>query len=81
MTNEERVYILEKSFDLMEDIIVHCFIANDEDLMRFNVTRYKEKLEKKLKNEKDKLALSDALKKLAALSYEEIEEIYDIVSC
>ena len=82
MDNERRVKILERSFEIMEEMLLKCFASNEEEL-RHNL---KIEGERRLQEQKEKnlpvdeyIAIHEALTKLSGLSYEEIEEIYELI--
>ena len=77
MSDEERIAILEKSFDFLEQIIQKAYVEDDEAKTRENILKVAKKIFEKSKSELDRLALKDALEKLDDFSFMDIAEIYD----
>ena len=77
MSDEERIAILEKSFDFLEQIIQEAYAEDDEAKTRENILKVAKKIFEKSKSELDRLALKDALEKLDDFSFMDIAEIYD----
>ena len=77
MSDEERIAILEKSFDFLEQIIQEAYVEDDEAKTRENILKVAKKIFEKSKSELDRLALKDALEKLDDFSFMDIAEIYD----
>lgn len=78
-TNEEQIEIMDRVFSLLDVLIKTCFCP-DEKQTRLNFSNY---FTKKLKTTKDSIeyaALMDAQSKLANLSFEEIEGLYEILN-
>ena len=77
MDNETRILILEKSFNYLEEIIGECYVEDDEKQTFENIDNKIAELLKTTKEDIDRQAIYDAMKKLEAFSFEEIAEIYD----
>lgn len=77
MSDEERIAILEKSFDFLEQIILKAYVEDDEVTTRENILKVAKQIFEKSKSELDRLALKDALEKLDNFSFMDIAEIYD----
>ena len=77
MSDEERIAILEKSFDFLEQIIQEAYVEDDEAKTRENILKVAKQIFEKSKSELDRLALKDALEKLDDFSFMDIAEIYD----
>ena len=77
MSDEERIAILEKSFDFLEQIILKAYVEDDEVTTRENILKVAKQIFEKSKSELDRLALKDALEKLDDFSFMDIAEIYD----
>lgn len=78
-TADQRVKILERSFDMMEEILLKKEYKSKEEVLE-------EMKKKALKLDKDdsvpeveKRAVMDAYRKLEGLTYAEIKEIIDIL--
>ena len=79
MNNEERVKILERSFDLLDELLNSCF-CDDEKQTREKFNKEIDERYKKSNDPIEKLALMDAKVKFSDLSWPEIEECYEIVA-
>lgn len=77
MDNETRILILEKSFNYVEEIITECYVEDDEKQTFAKIDNKIAELLKTTKEDIDRQAIYDAMKKLETLSFEEIAEIYD----
>ena len=77
MDNETRILILEKSFNYLEEIIGECYVEDDEKQTFENIDNKIAELLKTTKEDIDRQAIYDAMKKLEAFSFDEIAEIYD----
>ena len=77
MSDEERIAILEKSFDFLEQIIQEAYVEDDEAKTRENILKVAKQIFEKSKSELNRLALKDALEKLDDFSFMDIAEIYD----
>ena len=77
MSDEERIAILEKSFDFLEQIIQEAYVEDDEAKTRENILKVAKQIFEKSKSELDRLALKDAIEKLDNFSFMDIAEIYD----
>ena len=79
MTLEEGTKVLERSFDLLDELIKSCF-SGDEAKTR---NKLEVEFSKRIKTNKDPLehaALMDAKQKISSLTWPELEEIYEIIS-
>ena len=75
-----RIEILERAFNLVEEVILKCYKENDEKNTLDNIAKYLDDLERKAKTKKDALVLKDARRKFDALSYDEIAELYELLN-
>ena len=73
------IKVLERAFNLMEEIILKCYEENDEKATRENIKKYLDDFESKVNNKEDFCVMKDARAKLDALSYQEMAEIYEIL--
>lgn len=79
MDNETRILILEKSFNYLEEIIGECYVEDDEKQTFENIDNKIAELLKTTKEDIDRQAIYDAMRKLEAFSFEEIADIYDTI--
>ena len=80
MDNKERIAILEKSFDLVEDCIVNFVVEGNEELTRHDI---KTALEDMLSHTIDHIqrqAIAEAYRKIEAMSFNELLEMKDLLS-
>ncbi len=80
MDNKKRIKILELSFSIMENLLLSKEFKNKEELLAaakkgVDISQRDEKMPIELK-----LAYVEAYTKLDSLSWEEIQEIKDIIS-
>lgn len=78
--NKTRIKILERSFDIMEEVIIKGFVEDDEKKTRKNFATILAEKRKSLVTEVDQKALQEVDYKLGNLTYIEISEIYDIIN-
>ena len=75
-----RIEILERAFNLVEEVILKCYKEDDEKTTLDNIAKYLDDLESKAETEKDILVLKDTRRKFDALSYDEIAELYELLN-
>lgn len=80
MDNKKRIKILELSFNIMENLLTSRKYASKEELIAFA----KKALDKSVENAEMpielKMGYAEAYRKLESLSWEEIQEIIEIIS-
>ena len=74
-----RIKVLEKCFDIMEEVIIKGFVENNEKKTRKNFNDLLASKRKSLLTEVDKQALDEVYLKLDDLTYIEISELYNII--
>lgn len=82
MDNEKRIKILERSFSIMEEIILNCFNEDEKELRQRMKSEGDARLDEcrvKRLGPDEYCAIKDALTKLSSLSYNEIEEMYHLL--
>ena len=80
MDNKRRIQILEKCFDIMEEVIVKGFVENSEKKTRKNFETILAEKRKSLVTDIDKEAILEVYSKLDNLTYIEIGELYSIIT-
>ena len=75
-----RIEILDRAFNIVEEIIVKCYKENDEKNTRENIKKYIDDLESKVNNKKEFCVVKEVRAKFDAFTYQEIAEIYEILS-
>ena len=80
MDNKRRIQILEKCFDIMEEVIVKGFVENSEKKTRKNFETILLDKRKSLVTDIDKEAILEVYSKLDNLTYIEIGELYSIIT-
>lgn len=75
-----RIEILDRAFNIVEEIIVKCYKENDEKATRDNIKKYIDDLESKVNNKKEFCVVKEVRAKFDAFTYQEIAEFYKILS-
>ena len=79
MDNETRVEILERSFDLIEEIVCKCLKSSEEATRSAIKEEFLRRYDNVGDNTNEKIALMEAYKKIEAMEYGELAELADLL--
>ena len=77
--NELRIKVLERSFDYLGQLIIKCYVENDEKATRENINKMIKEFEAECTNEIDAEAIKESLRRANNLTFVELGEMYDIL--
>lgn len=79
MDNETRVEILERSFDLIEEIVCKCLKSSEEATRSAIKEEFLRRYDNVGDNTNEKIALMEAYKKIEVMEYGELVELADLL--